>query len=179
MTEQLILVDHDDRVLGVGEKLQVHREGALHRAFSIFIFNSENQLLLQKRAQTKYHTAGLWSNTCCGHPRPGESILDAAHRRLKEEMNFDCTLQEIFKFKYRAELENNLIEHEYDYVVVGKFDTDPMPNPSEVEDWRWVNMNDLKKALSDNPSLYTYWLNVVVGLNSNLNRKLLSSLENT
>src|SRR5919205_4313288 len=125
--EELILVDAQDRELGVKEKLQAHVEGALHRAVSVFVFDGGGRLLLQKRAPTKYHSAGLWSNTACGHPRPGESTLAAARRRLREEMGFDCELREAFQFLYRAELDGELVEHEYDHVFVGVHDRDPAP----------------------------------------------------
>src|SRR5205085_4273578 len=141
LVEQVILVDECDRELGVSEKLQAHRAGALHRAFSIFIFDADKRLLLQKRAQTKYHSAGLWSNTACGHPRPGEPTEAAAHRRLREEMRFDCALRPAFQFLYRAELSGGLVEHEYDHVFVGEFDDEPVPDRAEVEDWRWVRMD--------------------------------------
>jgi isopentenyl-diphosphate delta-isomerase len=161
-SEQLILVDAHDRELGVKEKMEAHVEGALHRAFSVFVFDSEKRLLLQKRARTKYHSGGLWSNTACGHPRPGETTLAAARRRLHEEMGFDCELREAFEFLYRAELDGALIEHEYDHVLVGTHEGDPAPDPSEVEDWRWVTMDELRRRLSDEPRSYSYWLKVVV-----------------
>jgi isopentenyl-diphosphate delta-isomerase len=161
-SEQLILVDAQDRELGVKEKMEAHVEGALHRAFSVFVFDSEKRLLLQRRARTKYHSGGLWSNTACGHPRPGESTLAAARRRLREEMGFDCELREAFEFLYRAELDGALIEHEYDHVLVGTHEGDPAPDPSEVEDWRWVTMDELRRRLSDEPQSYSYWLKVVV-----------------
>src|SRR2546423_9920022 len=129
--EQLILVDSSDREIGVGEKLETHREGRLHRAFSIFIFDGAGRLLLQKRAPTKYHSGGLWSNTACGHPRPGEETVAAAHRRLREEMGFDCELRAAFGFLYRAELRERLIEHEYDHVFVGEFRGAPAPDVAE------------------------------------------------
>ncbi|MFL6283804.1 MAG: isopentenyl-diphosphate Delta-isomerase [Pyrinomonadaceae bacterium] len=161
-SEQLILVDAHDRELGVKEKMEAHVEGALHRAFSVFVFDSEKRLLLQKRARTKYHSGGLWSNTACGHPRPGETTLAAARRRLHEEMGFDCELREAFEFLYRAELDGALIEHEYDHVLVGTHEGDPAPDPSEVEDWRWLTMDELRRRLSDEPQSYSYWLKVVV-----------------
>src|SRR4051812_34432219 len=123
--EQLILVDAHDRELGAGEKLQVHLAGALHRAFSIFVFDAAGRLLIQKRAPGKYHSAGLWSNTACGHPRPGEATAPAARRRLREEMGLDCELHEAFEFLYRAELGDALVEHEYDHVFVGTHVGDP------------------------------------------------------
>jgi len=143
--------------MGVEEKIKAHLAGALHRAFSIFVFNSTNQLLLQKRTSTKYHSTGLWSNTCCGHPRPGESIEAASRRRLGEEMGFDCKVREIFNFIYRAELDNDLVEHEYDHVLVGEFDGAPTPNQDEVDDWKWVEVKTLKLDMQENPENYTYW----------------------
>jgi isopentenyl-diphosphate delta-isomerase len=160
--EQLILVDAEDRELGVGDKLQAHLTGTLHRAFSIFVFDNQKQLLIQKRALTKYHSGGLWSNTVCGHPRPGENTIDAAHRRLKEEMGFDCELCFTFGFLYRAELSNQLIEHEYDHVFVGNFDGEPHPETLEVAAWRWISMPDLETDLGDHPEKYSYWLRVAV-----------------
>jgi isopentenyl-diphosphate delta-isomerase len=160
--EQLILVDAQDRELGVREKLQAHLEGALHRAFSVFVFDRGGRLLLQKRARAKYHSGGLWSNTACGHPRPGETTVTAARRRLREEMGFDCDLRVAFEFLYRAELDGALIEHEYDHVFVGAHDDDPAPDPSEVEDWRWVTMRELRRGLRDEPQSYSYWLKAAV-----------------
>ena len=157
-SEHLILVDEYDQELGVEEKLKTHQEGKLHRAFSIFVFDDDGRLLLQKRARTKYHSAGLWSNTCCGHPRPGEPTLAAAHRRLGEEMNFSCELRKFFDFQYHAELENNLIENEYDHVFIGKFSGAPIPEKEEVEDWKWIEMIDLRQDLRRRPDEYSYWL---------------------
>lgn len=161
-SEELILVDAQDRELGVKEKMEAHVEGALHRAFSVFVFDSEKRLLLQKRASTKYHSGGLWSNTACGHPRPGETTPDAARRRLREEMGFDCELREAFEFLYRAELDGALIEHEYDHVLVGTYEGDPAPDPAEVEGWRWVTMEELRRRLTDEPERYSYWLKAAV-----------------
>jgi isopentenyl-diphosphate delta-isomerase len=160
--EQLILVDAQDRELGVKEKLQAHVEGVLHRAFSVFVFDAGKRLLLQRRALTKYHSGGLWSNTACGHPRPGETTVEAARRRLREEMGFDCELREAFEFIYRAELDGALVEHEYDHVFVGTHEGEPAPDPSEVEDWRWVTMDDLRRCLRVEPQRYSYWLKAVV-----------------
>ena len=158
MTEQVILVDEQDREVGAGEKLQAHRDGALHRAFSVFVFDPAGRLLLQKRAAGKYHSGGLWSNTCCGHPRPEEATQASARRRLREEMNFDCELRAAFEFLYRAEFENELIEHEYDHVFVGDFDGAFVPNESEVEDWRWATPDELRRDMRERPEEYTYWL---------------------
>ncbi len=162
MSEQVILVDEFDRELGSGEKLQTHRAGALHRAFSIFVFDAAKRLLLQQRARTKYHSAGLWSNTCCGHPRPGEDTTAAAHRRLREEMNFDCALRPAFGFLYRAELAGQLVEHEYDHVFVGEFNGVPTPDVAEVEAWRWVSMAELRRELHRHPAEYSYWLRIAL-----------------
>ncbi len=160
--EQLILVDSADREVGVGEKLKTHLEGRLHRAFSVFVFDGANRLLLQRRAQTKYHSGGLWSNTACGHPRLGESIEAAARRRLSEEMNFTCELRYAFKFLYRAELGNQFVEHEWDHVFVGRYEGDPSPNLLEVEGWRWSDTKDLRGELQSSPQDYTYWLKVAI-----------------
>lgn len=158
LEEKVILVDQSDRQIGVAEKLQAHYEGLLHRAFSIFVINEQGQLLLQKRAKHKYHSGGLWTNTCCSHPRPDEPTLLAAHRRLQEEMGFDCELQEIFSFVYRADLDNNLIEHEFDRVFVGYSDRQPILNPEEAEDWKWIDLKVLQADIQKNPKSYTYWL---------------------
>jgi len=154
----LILVDQLDREIGVGEKMAVHRSGQLHRAFSIFVTNSRGEILLQQRAWSKYHSGGLWTNTCCSHPRPGELVIEAAHRRLQEEMGFDCELQELFSFIYHAKLEGGLIEHEYDHVLLGKFDGTPIVNPLEVANWRWIDAKTLEKEINDRPDRFTYWL---------------------
>lgn len=161
--EELILVDENDEQIGTGEKLQVHREGRLHRAFSIFVFDSMGRVLLQKRAESKYHSGGLWSNTCCGHPRPGETIEEAARRRLREEMNFDCELRLHSSFIYRAELDNDLIEWEFDHILIGTYDDDPAPNRLEADDWRWIGMNELKAEAAKRPESFTYWLKAALG----------------
>jgi isopentenyl-diphosphate delta-isomerase len=155
--EELVLVNENDEMIGVGEKLQTHLIGALHRAFSVFIFNSAGQLLLQKRSSAKYHSKGLWSNTCCGHPRPGESVKEASRRRLSEEMGFDCEVREVFEFIYHARLEDGLSEHEYDHVVIGRFDDSPTPNRDEVDDWKWVDLITVKLDVQEHPEDYTYW----------------------
>jgi isopentenyl-diphosphate delta-isomerase len=155
--ERVILVDEKDREIGTKEKLATHRDGDLHRAFSILVFDDHGQLLLQRRAASKYHSALLWSNTCCGHPRPGESLEHAAHRRLVEEMGFDCDLSVEASFIYRAELENGLIENELDHVLVGRFIGIPDPCPQEVEAWRWTKLADLSDDMRQRPKLYTAW----------------------
>jgi farnesyl-diphosphate farnesyltransferase len=169
-SEEVILVNEKDEVIGVEEKIKTHQLGALHRAFSIFIFNSMGQLLLQKRASTKYHSQGLWSNTCCGHPRLGESTEQASRRRLQEEMGFDCQVSEVFQFLYRAKLEGGLIEHEYDHVLVGSFNSDPSPSPNEVDNWKWINLEKLKLDVQANPETYTCWFRIALDM-------LLPSLE--
>ncbi|MFA5075094.1 MAG: isopentenyl-diphosphate Delta-isomerase [Candidatus Babeliales bacterium] len=158
MKEFVILVDEKDNPVEKEEKIRAHELGLLHRAFSVFIFNSQHMLLLQKRAKTKYHSGGLWSNTCCSHPRPDEDIFMAAHRRLKEEMGFDTNLKEIFTFCYKANLDNNLIEHEYDHVFIGKFDGKPILNPEEAENYKWISLQELDKDIKENSSKYSFWL---------------------
>ena len=160
--EEVILVDRNDKETGIGKKIKIHREGKLHRAFSIFIFNSNGELLLQKRAKSKYHSGGLWTNTCCSHPRPDESLEKTVHRRLKEEMGFDCELEEIFSFIYKGKLDNDLFEHEYDHVFIGEFNGKPTPNPEEVDEWKWVDIKELKKDIQKNPDNYSYWLKACI-----------------
>jgi isopentenyl-diphosphate delta-isomerase len=157
LEEKVILVDMNDKEIGIGEKIKIHQKGELHRAFSIFVVNSKEELLLQKRAMTKYHSGGLWTNTCCGHPRHGELTGEAARRRLREEMGFGCDIKEIFCFTYRKQFADNLFEHEYDHVFLGVFDGKPAPNPEEVSDWQWSDITELGKNIKDNPELYTYW----------------------
>ena len=158
MEQQLILVDEQNNITGYGEKLQVHRDGDLHRAFSIFVMNPRGELMLQRRAIEKYHSGGLWANTCCSHPLKGEEREDTVHRRLQEEMGFDCELKPLFDFIYRAEFENGLTEYELDQVYLGAFEGSPKPNPLEVCDWKWIHIDDLKKDIGANPDNYVYWL---------------------
>lgn len=158
MNQQLILVNEKDEMVGYGDKLPVHLNAQLHRAFSIFVVNRHGQLLLQKRADHKYHSGGLWANTCCSHPIKGEKQEVTIHRRLREEMGFDCDLQHMFHFIYRAELDNGLTEYEYDHVYLGRFDGAPNPDPEEVADWRWMNLDQVKLDINRNPESYTYWI---------------------
>lgn len=160
MSELVILVDEKDNQIGVEEKLKAHQEGTLHRAFSIFILNSKKELLLQRRAFGKYHSPGLWTNTCCSHPRPDETVLASAHRRLREEMGFDCDLSEIFTFQYKVSFDNGLTEHELDHVIVGSYEKDPIPNLAEVAEYKWVNIFSLEESIEKNPELYTEWLKI-------------------
>jgi isopentenyl-diphosphate delta-isomerase len=160
--EKIILVDEKDREIGTGEKTKVHEDGRLHRAFSVFVFNSKGETLLQRRTKSKYHSGGLWTNTCCSHPRAGEKLEESVHRRLKEEMGFDVPLKEIFSFIYKVKFGNGLTEHELDHVFVGRFDGKPVPDPEEAEGWKWVSLDELKKDVQRNPDIYTYWLKVAI-----------------
>ena len=162
MQEHVILVDPKGREIGTQEKMQAHRDGKLHSAFSIFVFNAVGELLLQKRARTKYHSGGLWTNTCCSHPRPGESYSSAARRRLNEEMGFDCELTGLFSFIYHTQLDNSLFEHELDHVFVGRYNGRPIPNPDEVDDWKWINIRALKQDIQESPENYTYWFKLTL-----------------
>lgn len=157
MSNKIILIDKDDKQIGTDFKIKVHKEGKLHRAFSIFVFNLQKNLLLQKRSSKKYHSGGLWTNTCCSHPSPGETILTAAHRRLKEEMGFDCDLKEIFSFIYRKKLDKGIVEHEYDHVLIGSFDKEPKINIMEAEGYKWVSLEFLTRDIKENPNNYSFW----------------------
>ena len=161
MEEFVVLVDQDDQKLGLMEKQQAHVAGLLHRAFSVFVFNSKGELMIQQRAASKYHSPTLWTNTCCSHPRDNETYEQAAHRRLQEEMGFDCELEYKFNFIYKAHLENDLIEHELDHVFIGTFDDEPKLNPDEVMAYRWVELDDLKKDMEKNPQNYTAWFKII------------------
>jgi isopentenyl-diphosphate delta-isomerase len=160
--ERVVLVDREDRVLGTAPKQAVHVDGRLHRAFSVFVFDGAGNTLLQRRAGAKYHSGGLWSNTCCGHPRPGETTRGAARRRLREEMGFDCALHPALSFVYKRDLENGLIEHELDHVFVGQFDGIPVPNPEEVDDWRWAALSVVATDTIANPQLYSAWFPIAL-----------------
>jgi isopentenyl-diphosphate delta-isomerase len=157
--DSVILVDAADREIGVADKMGVHYQGAMHRAFSVFVFNSRGELLLQRRALDKYHSAGLWSNTCCSHPRPGETVLEAAQRRMPEEMGIDLVLRPVFSFIYHATFENGLVEHELDHVLIGRSVDDvlPEPNPAEVVEWKWVSPAQIRADLHAYPEMFTVW----------------------
>ncbi|MEN9343344.1 MAG: hypothetical protein RLZZ453_131 [Chlamydiota bacterium] len=157
MEERVILVDTEDRPLGTKEKLTAHVDGDLHRAFSIFLFNSKGHFLLQKRALAKYHSPGKWTNTCCSHPRLHESLEEAALRRLKEEMGIACELNKVFSFIYKEDVGGGLIEHEFDHVFFGLWDKDPIPNPDEVCDFRFVDFETLQQEIAADSSQYTVW----------------------
>lgn len=153
----LILVDENDNPIGEMEKLKAHQKGLLHRAFSVFAFNEKGELLLQRRAPHKYHSAGLWTNTCCSHPAPGEDTEAAAHRRLQEEMGFDCPLTHKGHLLYRVEFDNGLTEHEFDHIFVGRFDGEPHLNPDEADAFRWLSADALRADIAAYPEAYTYW----------------------
>src|SRR5881628_3708342 len=160
MTETVILVDEKDRPIGYEEKISAHSNGGkLHRAFSIFVFNSKGEVLLQLRAKAKHHFRNLWTNPCCSHPRKGEELERAAHRKLKQEFGFDTELKEVFSFLYKAKDPNSgLTEHEFDHVFIGEYNGVPKPNPEEIDDWKWVTPSVLKHDLANNPDHYTPWL---------------------
>jgi isopentenyl-diphosphate delta-isomerase len=160
--EHVILVDERDNEVGTMEKMEAHRKGLLHRAFSVVLFNSQGEVLLQKRSQNKYHSAGLWTNTCCSHPKPGEKIEDSVERRLREEMGITAQPGFAYKFIYRADLSNKLVEHELDYVFTGLFSGEPQINSSEVESWKYVGLADVRKDVVKNPDAYTYWFRLML-----------------
>ena len=161
MDEMVILVDKNDNQLGLMEKIEAHKKAVLHRAFSVFILNKNNELLLQKRALSKYHSPGLWTNTCCSHPRDGESVINAGIRRLSEEMGFETELNTLFSFIYKAEFDNGLTEHEFDHVLLGRYNKNPLINKLEVSDWRWIDVELLKKDVVVSPYLYTVWFKII------------------
>jgi isopentenyl-diphosphate delta-isomerase len=157
VAEQLILVNEQDCEVGTCEKLETHRKGLLHRAISVFVFNSKGELMLQKRAATKYHSAGLWSNTCCSHPRPGETTEMAARRRLQEEMGFTCDVRPAGRLLYRVTFDNGLTEHEVDHMFIGEYERSPVLNPDEAEDWKWMSPTDIKRDITAHPEAYSHW----------------------
>lgn len=161
MEERVVLVDENDAEVGTLEKQRAHQEGRLHRAFSVFVLNSRGEMLLQRRAAAKYHSPGLWTNTCCSHPRPGEPVDAAARRRLREEMGIDCALTPLFAFTYRAQVGPGLVEHEYDHVFVARHDGDPAPSPDEVDGWRWVPVDQVAREVREHPDAFTPWFRVV------------------
>lgn len=158
---EVILVDEQDQVLGTMEKMEAHRQGVLHRAFSVFIFDSKGRMLLQQRAAQKYHGGLLWSNACCSHPYPEEETLRAAHRRLGEELGFDTALTEIFSFTYKAAVENGLIEHEFDHVFAGAYEGHVIPNAAEVANYCYSTVAEIKAAIQDHPGKFTSWFRIV------------------
>lgn len=161
MEEKVILVDTNDEPIGLMEKMEAHRLGLLHRAFSVFVLNSKNEIMLQQRAAHKYHSPLLWTNTCCSHQRAGESNLEAGSRRLFEEMGFKTPLKEHFHFIYKAPFDNGLTEHELDHVMVGYSDEEPNINPDEVESWKWMSIEAVKADMQENPNEYTAWFTII------------------
>lgn len=160
--ETVILVDAFDNEIGVMEKMEAHQKGLLHRAFSVFIFNSKNELLLQRRALSKYHSAGLWTNTCCSHPRPGEETLAAAKRRLMEEMGIEASLNLKTHFTYKTIFENDLIEHEFDYVFFGNAESNPIINLEEVDAYKWESVEKIRANMRKNPEEFTTWFKIAM-----------------
>ncbi|HKZ36594.1 MAG TPA: isopentenyl-diphosphate Delta-isomerase [Chryseolinea sp.] len=160
--ERVILVDAKDNVIGTMEKLEAHRKGVLHRAFSILIFNSKGEVLLQKRSKNKYHSGGLWTNACCSHPMPHESMSEATRKRLKHEMGIDLQPQFAYKFVYKKHLDKDLIEHEFDHVFIGKYDGVPSTNLEEVEDWKFIDIASLRQDLELHPHAYTEWFKLIM-----------------
>ena len=161
-TEYVILVDENDNELGVMEKMLAHKKGLLHRAFSVFIFNDKEELLLQQRSVSKYHSGGLWTNTCCSHPRPNETIKDAAHRRLFEEMGISCELNIKTNFIDKTPFDKGLTEHELDYVLIGTTNQNPTINNEEVESYKWMLIEEIKKDVALNPNQYTSWFKIAL-----------------
>jgi isopentenyl-diphosphate delta-isomerase len=157
MTENVILVDENDSQIGIGEKLETHRLAKLHRAFSVLIYNTKGEMMLQLRAKTKYHGGGLWTNACCGHPRPNEDLMAAMKRRLGEEMGFECELKKVFDYVYMVPLDKGMNEHEFLHVYKGIYDGIPNLNRDEAEGWKWISMKELRKDIKNNPQNYTPW----------------------
>lgn len=160
--EQVTLVDIEDQPIGIMEKMEAHQKAFLHRAFSVFIFNSKGNMLLQQRAIEKYHSGGLWTNACCSHPRPGENTLMAAERRLREEMGFSTSLEKAFVFMYRAVLDNDLTEHELDHVFIGEYDGSIMPNEAEVKDYCFKSVESILESMELQPQKYTAWFHIAL-----------------
>ncbi|MEK7535609.1 MAG: isopentenyl-diphosphate Delta-isomerase [Patescibacteria group bacterium] len=159
---RVVLVDESDKEIGTEEKLAAHKKGLLHRAFSIFVINSKGEMLIQRRAMSKYHSGGLWSNACCSHPHPNEKLQEATHRRLEEEMGFDCDLKEKFSFIYKTNFENGLVEHEFLHIFIGTWDATPKVDPEEADEWAWIDMAKLQADLATHPEKYTYWFKLAL-----------------
>nr|AOE08453.1 isopentenyl-diphosphate delta-isomerase [uncultured bacterium] len=162
MSEELvILVDENDKEVGLMPKMEAHEKALLHRAFSVFVFNKNKELMLQRRASHKYHSPGLWTNTCCSHQRQGESNIAAGKRRLMEEMGFETNLEESISFIYKAPFDNGLTEHEFDYILLGNYEDDPNLNPEEVSEWKWMSLSDINTDMLENPDIYTEWFKII------------------
>lgn len=167
MEEKVILVNENDEQIGLMEKIEAHEKALLHRAFSVFVYNDKGEVMLQQRALSKYHSPGLWTNTCCSHQREGESNVDAGKRRLMEEMGFTTDLEESISFIYKAPFDNGLSEHEYDYILIGKYNDEPNLNPDEVAAWKWMSLEDIQKDIKENPEIYTAWFKIIFDKYSN------------
>ncbi|QNM87070.1 isopentenyl-diphosphate Delta-isomerase [Polaribacter pectinis] len=161
MEEQVVLVDEKDNKIGLMPKMEAHEKAVLHRAFSVFVFNEKGELMLQQRAASKYHSPLLWTNTCCSHQRDGEGNVEAGRRRLQEEMGFTTDLKEVFSFIYKAPFDNGLTEHELDHVLIGRFDDKPNINKEEVEDYKWMLLEDVQSDIENNPETYTAWFKII------------------
>ena len=159
--EKVILVNENDNAIGSMEKMEAHERGVLHRAFSILLFNSKGEVLLQKRSKHKYHSGGLWTNTCCSHPHPDEAMADATRRKLMQEMGIDIKPEFIYKFIYKANLDHNLIEYEYDHVFTAISDQVPDTNPSEVQSWKYMSIDKIQEDLNRRPEIYTIWFRII------------------
>ena len=159
--EQVILVNEQDEPIGLMNKMEAHKKAVLHRAFSVFILNDKNEVMLQQRAHHKYHSPLLWTNTCCSHQRAGETNIDAGKRRLYEEMGFEVELKELFHFIYKAPFDNGLTEHELDHVMIGYYNEAPIINPDEVESWKWMTIEAIKEDMIENPDTYTVWFKII------------------
>jgi isopentenyl-diphosphate delta-isomerase len=160
--EMVILVDENDQEIGLMEKQEAHEKALLHRAFSVLVFNDKGEMLLQQRAFEKYHSGGLWTNTCCSHPRQGETTEEAAHRRLQEEMGFDCVLNLHQTFIYKAPFDNGLTEHELDHVYIGQYNEDPHFNALEVNSFQWISLDELNDQLKNKPEKFTVWFKMIM-----------------
>jgi isopentenyl-diphosphate delta-isomerase len=159
--ELVILVNEQDEQVGVMEKIEAHEKALLHRAFSVFILNKDNEVMLQQRASEKYHSPLLWTNTCCSHQRVGETNVEAGRRRLMEEMGFEVPLKDVFSFIYKAPFDNGLTEHEYDHVMIGYYDDEPKINVEEVESWKWMSIEGIKNDMDAHPEVYTAWFKII------------------
>ena len=159
--ENVVLVDRNDNPMGLMPKLEAHEKGVLHRAFSVFILNRKGQLMLQRRALDKYHSPGLWTNTCCSHPRESESIIEAGLRRLKEEMGFTTPLEPMLSFIYKSKFDNGLTEHEFDHVLLGYYDKPPFINAIEVSEWKWMSLEKIILEIKNKPEDFTVWFKII------------------
>ena len=159
--EKVILVNEKDEQIGLMEKIEAHEKALLHRAFSVFVFNNLNELMIQRRALSKYHSPGLWTNTCCSHQRENETNVEAGMRRLEEEMGFSTPLKDAISFIYKAPFDNGLTEHEFDHILIGNFDGEPRLNPDEVDAWKWVSLEEIKTDMQKHPEIYTEWFKII------------------